>query len=340
MAASNGSTLTFKPLHPTFGAECSGADFSKPVPDEIINEIKAGMAKYGVLVFRATQLDDARHVAFARQLGELDDSTPFIKPGQKFRLDPYRELTDVGNIEEDGQVVSTNSLRHQMALGNGLFHVDCSYNPRRAGFSILRAHTLPPKGTGGGTAFADARTAYQDLDGETKEKIKDYVLWHSLWQSRRLGAPDCEFLKMMKPEDHTMARHKLVQLHEPSGRMTMYIAWHVHHIDGWTKEDSQPVIEELLRHATQDKYTFRVDWENNGDFVIWDNTCVMHRACGGSYEGKYVRDMRRATVHDSSSTAWGLNKKDDLRSGMFGTGMVFGQGSPLEAAVAGLQKVK
>ena len=52
--------------------------------------------------------------------------------------------------------------------------------------------------------------------------------------------------------------------------------------------------------------------------AIQDNTCVMHRACGGSFAGKYVRDMRRATVHDSSSTAWGLNEKTDARAGMFG----------------------
>lgn len=42
----------------------------------------------------------------------------------------------------------------------------------------------------------------------------------------------------------------------------------------------------------------------------------MHRASGGgAYEGKYVRDMRRATVHDSSSTAWGLNEVSSVRQG-------------------------
>jgi alpha-ketoglutarate-dependent 2,4-dichlorophenoxyacetate dioxygenase len=29
-----------------------------------------------------------------------------------------------------------------------------------------------------------------------------------------------------------------------------------------------------------------------------------------------VRDMRRATVHDSSPTAWGLNEQTDFRAGM------------------------
>lgn len=268
-------SLKFKPLHPTFGAECEGVDFSQLLSEQTIKAIRDGMAKYGFMVFRATQMDDARHVAFARQLGDIDDSTTWIKPGQKYRLAPFTELTDVGNIEEDGVPVQKDSLRYQMGLGNGLFHVDCSYNTRRAGYSILRAHQLPPKGTGGGTAFADTRTAYADLDEQTKEQIQDYVLHHSIWQSRLLGAPDCEFLhKNIKPEDHPMAKHKLVQLHEPSQRMNLYIAWHAHHIDGWTSEDSKPVIEELLRHASQEKYVCSVEWENNGDIVIWVRTAM------------------------------------------------------------------
>jgi len=39
----------------------------------------------------------------------------------------------------------------------------------------------------------------------------------------------------------------------------------------------------------------------------------MHRATGGSFEGKFVRDMRRTTVHDDSSTAWGLNAGQEAR---------------------------
>lgn len=261
--------VTFKPLHPTFGAECRGIDFSRPVSSEDVHTIRDGMAKYGFLVFRGAELDDARHVALAHQLGEADKSTVVVLPGQTYRLAPYTELTDVGNIEADGSIVQKDSLTYQIGQGNTLYHVDCSYNARRVGYSILRAHKLPPKGTGGGTSFADTRTAYADLDDETKEKIKDYVLWHSLWHSRRLAAPDCEFLKYMEPEQNSMARHKLVQLHEPSNRMNLYVAAHGHHFDGWTKEESQPVVDELLKHATQDKYTVRVDWENDGDFIIW-----------------------------------------------------------------------
>ena len=192
-----------------------------------------------------------------------------MKAGRKNRLAPYTELFDVSNLDDDGNLVSTDSLRFQLGLGNGLFHVDSAFNPRRAGYSILRAHQLPPKGTGGATAFADTRTAYAELGEDTKAKIKDYVVNHSLWHSRRLAAPDCEFLRGMRPEDHFMARHALVQIHEPSGRPNLYIAHHAHHIDGLSQEESKSIIRQLLSYASQDKYTFQVEWENDGDIIIW-----------------------------------------------------------------------
>ena len=159
------------------------------------SDIRDGLPLCCVLVFRRAQLDDARHVAFAAQLGELDDSTPYFKAGRKHRLAPYTELFDLSNLDDDGNRVSTDSLRYQLGLGNGLFHVDSALNPRRAGYSILRTHRLPPKGTGGATAFADSRTAYADLDNATIEKINNYVVNNSLWHSRRLAAPESEFLR-------------------------------------------------------------------------------------------------------------------------------------------------
>lgn len=73
------------------------------------------------------------------------------------------------------------------------------------------------------------------------------------------------------------------------------------------EEESSRLIEELLAHVSKPKYRVTIDWEQPGDMIIWDNTSVMHRATGGSYEGIYPRDMRRTTVKDMSSTKFGLN---------------------------------
>lgn len=66
-----------------------------------------------------------------------------------------------------------------------------------------------------------------------------------------------------------------MQVHEASGRTNLYIANHAYKVDGMEIEEGQREIEELLRHATQDKYVAAVEWKNVGDLVIWDNTCVM-----------------------------------------------------------------
>lgn len=113
-----------------------------------------------------------------------------------------------------------------------------------------------------------------------------------------------------------MGRHRLVQTHEASGRETLYLATHIHHIEGVDSEVSAALVERLMAHATQERYVLRVGWENVGDLVLWDNTSVMHRAVGGRFEGVHRRDMRRATVHDGSKTAWGLNERSDIRQGL------------------------
>jgi len=112
-----------------------------------------------------------------------------------------------------------------------------------------------------------------------------------------------------------MHLHTVAQRHEPSGRMNLYVGTHAHHVEGVTEEKSRELLKTLMEHATQEKYRATVPWENISDLVIWDNTCLMHRAGGGTFEGKYRRDLRRTTVHDASETAWGLNDKSSTRPG-------------------------
>ena len=71
-----------------------------------------------------------------------------------------------------------------------------------------------------------------------------------------------------------MSRHKLVQVHEASGRTNLYIAAHVYAIEGKDHETSMKEVDPLLDHVAQSKYVVKIGYENPGDLVIWDNTCV------------------------------------------------------------------
>lgn len=98
-------------------------------------------------------------------------------------------LFDVSNLDPDGGLTQVGSKRELLLRCNYHFHADSAFNPRRAGISLLLAHELPPAGMGGATEFADTRQAYTDLDMETKDRIKDYVVMNSQLQCRKAANP-------------------------------------------------------------------------------------------------------------------------------------------------------
>jgi alpha-ketoglutarate-dependent 2,4-dichlorophenoxyacetate dioxygenase len=193
---------------------------------------------------------------------------------------------------------------------------------------------------GGETEFVDSRTAWDELAPDLKKELleRDLVGAHTLLHSRKLGSPD--FFADIVPESEPMMRHKIVQTHEPSGRTNLYLSTHCHHLETsdcvpLPADESAALFKRLLDHVTQPKYVMSIDWLNEGDMMAWDNTCVMHRATGGSYEGKYVRDVRRTTVHDDSSTAWGLNAGQEARG--FNLQKTMGDGKTADLPVSAAQ---
>ena len=237
----------------------------------------------------------------------------YLSPQRKLRY-AHLELFDAGNVDDGGAVISTDSARAHSNRGNTLFHVDSSFNPRRASFSLLRAVALPPPGTGGDTEFADSRTALAELPADLRAALAaaggdGAVGAHSMAHSRRLASP--EYFADLDATAAPMARHRLVQRHEPSGRPNLYVGAHLHHIEGLPAAESAALVARLNAHVAQERYVFAVAWEQPGDLVVWDNRCVQHRAApGGSFEGRFARDLRRTTVHDDSPTAWGENDRD------------------------------
>lgn len=280
----------------------------------------------------------------------LDNVRRYLLNGtRKLRYDPYVELFDAGNLDDTNTILSPSSPRAHANRGNLLFHTDSSFNPRRSSYSILRAVQLPPPETGGNTEFADSRSAWDDLPQDLKDRLlkEDFVGAFSHAHSRKLGSP--EFFKDVDPRTAApMAKHKIVQVHEPSGRMDLYIGAHLHHLERQVadgslveipEQESRELIDLLYKHVTRDTYVVSVEWKQPGDVIIWDNRAVLHRAGEWSGEGKYVRDLRRATVHDDGVYAWGLNPVGTASSGVV-IGMVKTPGIGLPVAATMQDGVK
>lgn len=236
------------------------------------------------------------------------------------RLD-IDEIFDVSNIDPDDQIISNaDPMRVSSKNGNALWHADGAYNPRRSGISIIRAVELPPKGTGGETEFLDSRTAWEDLPESKKEQIQNYVGMNTLLWNRKVANPQGTVAyDMFKDIDCTqvpLAKHRIAQVHEPTGRGNLYIGSYNHHIEGLPVDQGRRITDELLAHVTQEKYKLAVHWQQPGDMAFWDNTAVLHRATIGSYGSKYRRDMRRISTFDDSKWAYGEN--DPNGSGQIG----------------------
>ncbi len=283
--------LSCVPAGPSFLAEVSGVDFSRPVDPRTLREIVAAMDEYAVCVFRATGLEDSSHVAFSRLLGKLELAPALF--GKNFKRFAHPELFDAGNLDASGNIL-VDPRRRLYNRGNALWHTDSSFNPHRAAYSLLLAHEVPP--AGGDTEFADMRAAYDALPAAMKARIEDLVAEHWLWHSRMLaGYPEpTEEERRAKPP----SRHKLVQVHPGSGRKTLYLAAHAAGIVGWPAAEGLELITELIEFATQPRFARAVSWKQRGDLVIWDNRCTMHRATPFE-DTVYRRDMRRTTVYEN-----------------------------------------
>ncbi len=55
------------------------------------------------------------------------------------------------------------------------------------------------------------------------------------------------------------------------------------------------LLNELLQHATQEKYQYRHKWQP-GDLVMWDNRCLLHKANGDYDHDKQTRYLYRVML--------------------------------------------
>ena len=54
------------------------------------------------------------------------------------------------------------------------------------------------------------------------------------------------------------------------------------------------LLDDLLAHATQEKYQYRHRWQK-GDMVLWDNRCLLHKA-NGDYDHSQTRYLYRVML--------------------------------------------
>lgn len=287
--------LEFRPLQPLFAAEAGTIDLRRAADRATLEEIRGGMDRYAVLVFRDQDLSGEEQLAFAGRFdGKLHAKTGASVLG-KNRLGD-EALTDISNVDESGGILAAADRRRMYALGNRLWHTDASFEDPPGRYSMLHAKVVPP--VAADTEFADMRAAYDALDEEMKARIAGLRAHHSIAYSRQtLG------FEFSREEQDKLpgAVHPLVRVNPRTSRKALYLASHASRIVDWPVPEGRLLLRELTEHATERRFVYRHRWRV-GDLVIWDNLATMHR--GVAYDDTtHRRELRRVTTLDVPLTA-------------------------------------
>jgi taurine dioxygenase len=167
--------------------------------------------------------------------------------------------------------------------------------------SILYALEVPK--TGGDTIFASMYEAYEGLSDGLKQTLEGMRAVHSsrhvFGKARAERGDDDTVGRIRNPEMANQdAVHPVVIRHPGSGRKSLYVnPGFTLHFDGWTAEESKPLLDYLYRHASQPTFTCRFRWEK-GSIAFWDNRATWHCALN-DYHGQR-RLMHRITVEGTA----------------------------------------
>jgi len=283
--------IAITPLHPLFGAEIGGVDLCAPLDDATFGAIRGALDEYSLLVFHDQALDDARQVAFSERFGPLETTISANAAGGS-------HFARQSNLDIDtGAVIPPDDRRMIYQKGNMLWHTDSSFKPVPSLCSLLSGRVVPPEG--GNTDFATARAAYAALPEAIKQRIDGLVAEHSLAYSRGLIGPDV--LSAAQRVEVPAVRQAVVRANPANGRKAIYAGAHASHIVGWPVEEGRALLAELNDFITQARFCHSHRWRQ-GDLVIWDNRCLLHRAT--PYDTvRHKRLMQRTTVAGDAPTA-------------------------------------
>jgi len=258
------------------GAEILGIDLSQDLPDETVAALRKAWLEHLVLFFRDQELPPDRFLAFARRFGE-SQPYPFVK-----------------GIEGFPDIITVAKLENETVNFGGVWHSDTTYLERPPMASMLVAREIPPQG--GDTIFANQYAAYEALSPGLRQTL-DGLVGVSNSAKADVTRTREDRLKSdgtAKARENLIAKHPVVRTQPETGRKALFVSTaHTTHFDGWTEEESRPLLEFLHAHQVKPEFCCRFTWRV-GSVAFWDNRSAMHYPVN-DYHG-HRRIMHRITL--------------------------------------------
>tara|TARA_B100000768_G_scaffold85964_1_gene81139 strand:+ start:2654 stop:3490 length:837 start_codon:yes stop_codon:yes gene_type:complete len=271
----NYSLIDVRPLAGAVGAEIYGIDLNKEIPVEQFTEVKSAFNEFGVIFFRDQHLSPDKEIAFAEKWGIININRFFT------------------NVEGYPKIAMVLKEPDQKKNIGGTWHTDHTYDLKPAMGSILFAHEVPKKG--GDTMFSSMSSAYEDLSDGLKKTLNSLQARHSSKHVFGSARNDDTVGRIVNSEAANQdVVHPVVITHPETGRKVLYVnPVFTLGFEGWSDEESKPLLNYLYKHASKPEFTCRFVWKP-GSIAFWDNRATWHLAIN-DYQGER-RLMHRITI--------------------------------------------
>ena len=266
-------------------AEITGADVEE-LTLESFEVVLDAFHAHKVIAIRDQHLTPAAQIAFSRRFGALEDqlNAHYTVPG-------YPEVLVLSNDMTDGKPVG-------LVDGGDYWHSDSSHRDFPSMATILFAVRNPA--TGGDTEFGDMIAAHEALPDDMKRRIAPLNGIHAVSKlknkraqisPRRADGKD--FYERQKAIPDRI--WPLLRTHPVTGKKALYLSPRFTvGIEGMNEAEADEILDMLFAHQVRPEFVYRHKWRD-GDLVMWDNRCVIHRATGG-FAYPDVRTMHRTVV--------------------------------------------
>ena len=274
------ASLRLRQLEGGLGAEVLGLQVAA-IDDAVFRAVYDAFLEHQLLLFRDQDLPPAAQVAFARRFGDVQ-----VHVMSQYHAGAHPELYTLSNLDADGRPSGKHPDRGTLA-----WHTDGSWQRVTGQATMLYAERIPS--SGGGTGFADMYSAYDALDAAERERLGGMRAIHNLnfSRDRRHGEePMTEAQRRAAPP----VDHPVVRTHPETGRKCIFLGDHAESIQGMDYAEGRALIDSLNERVIALARTYIHRWRP-GDFMVWDNRCLMHKA--ESYDtAREPRVIRRCTV--------------------------------------------
>ena len=274
--------IEVEPLTGACGAEIKGVDLTRPLRDDVAEELMAAFEHFLVIMLRGQPLTPEQHKEFSRRFGELMELPQAPTYGeyedmQEVRREPHEPVTVVPFTR---------------------FHTDSPFLAEPPLCMVMRALEVPR--FGGDTAFSNMYLVYEDLSPGMKKVVDDLKIIYSgkdIWSKNAKLDPEKRLRLRMHhnfTEDQLESVHPAVRRHPRTGRKGLFVTEaYFKRFEGLSDEDSRGLLDYLGKLPYRLQYQCRIKWKPD-TLIVWDNRFLQH--CGIHDYVNERRHLIRATV--------------------------------------------